>query len=248
MIGAIMIKNPLNKLILFAPSNYAIKATENPPQPSSRFIPTLFKDIRPEKKFDLPNANLTRYASTIKKCLPVTDAFTSGYMVSLPQDVEVKKIYKDQNIFWMQPRFNDEPFIMQDEQFRSEGTPIPYGHNEKVWRFHTSHLVTTPKGYSSLITHPFNRFDLPFTSLTGVIDTDKLKTKLIIQFYVRDDFEGVIPKGTPLAQILPFKRESWNNKVREPLDPIENYKNDYDLFSKLNRPYQTTFWSKKEYK
>jgi len=31
-----------------------------------------------------------------------------------------------------------------------------------------------PAGYSLLITHPFNRHDLPFVTLTGLVDADSL--------------------------------------------------------------------------
>ena len=27
---------------------------------------------------------------------------------------------------------------------------------------------------------------------------------------LKEEFTGIIPKGTPLAQIIPFKRESWS--------------------------------------
>jgi hypothetical protein len=68
-----------------------------------------------------------------------------------------------------------------------------------------------PAGYSLLITHPFNRHDLPFVTLTGLVDADSYIDNFInFPAYWRDTaFSGVLPKGTPVAQCVPVKRDSW---------------------------------------
>jgi hypothetical protein len=62
-----------------------------------------------------------------------------------------------------------------------------------------------------LITHPINRLDLPFETLTGMVDADRYRDNFI-NFPARwrdRDFNGVLPKGTPLAQCVPIKRDEW---------------------------------------
>src|SRR5258707_12120938 len=58
---------------------------------------------------------------------------------------------------------------------------------------------------SLLFTHPVNRSDLPFTALTGLVACDTFfDTPLHFPAYWHDaDFNGVLPKGTPVVQCLP---------------------------------------------
>ena len=87
--------------------------------------------------------------------------------------------------------------------------PRPAGHlnNHLIWLPQWG--WKTPRGYSTLVTHPFNRFDLPFTTTTAIIDSDKYWGAGNIPFFLKDGFEGIIPKGTPYVQIIPIKRKKW---------------------------------------
>ncbi len=78
-------------------------------------------------------------------------------------------------------------------------------------KFHNLWTIEAPEGYAVLFTHPFNRFDLPFTTLTGQVDCDRFSDAWIhFPAIWRDEaFEGVLAKGTPVAQCLPVRRESW---------------------------------------
>ena len=70
---------------------------------------------------------------------------------------------------------------------------------------------------------------------------------LAATFYIKNDFTGIIPKGTPLAQIFPFKRDDWKHEFAEPLTQKENQKLKFKLLSKIERSYQKQFWQKKSY-
>jgi hypothetical protein len=45
------------------------------------------------------------------------------------------------------------------------------------------------------------------------MDNDKIKLPGSMPFFLREGFSGVIPAGTPFAQIIPFKREDWTSEV-----------------------------------
>ena len=78
-------------------------------------------------------------------------------------------------------------------------------------KFHNLWTIEAPEGYALLFTHPVNRFDLPFTTLTGLVDSDRYHDNWI-HFPARwhdMNFSGVLPKGTPVAQCIPVKRETW---------------------------------------
>ena len=50
--------------------------------------------------------------------------------------------------------------------------------------------------------------------MPGIVDTDKYVAPVNFPFVINDPkFEGLISKGTPIAQIIPFKRNSWKMKI-----------------------------------
>jgi len=123
--------------------------------------------------------------------------------------------------------------------------PTPYGHNPTVFRWHIDWHIKTSNNSSILVTHPFHRYDLPFTTLSAIIDSDKHPNSLVIPFFIRENFHGFIEAGTPIAQILPFSRESWESdySIKEKENyGIEQIKKFYE------RGYKKLFWSKKNYK
>src|SRR5262249_784850 len=83
-----------------------------------------------------------------------------------------------------------------------------------VMKFNNFWTIEVPPGFSLLITHPINRHDLPFTTLTGLVDCDRYIDNFI-NFPARwsdPAFEGVLPRGTPFAQCIPVKGQSWSGR------------------------------------
>ena len=83
-------------------------------------------------------------------------------------------------------------------------------------KFKMDFLIKTPKGTSCYYLDPF-LFDNPyFTTWQGIIDTDKfnqITTNNHLIFYPKVDKSFIIPKGTPLVQIVPFVRYPWKSKI-----------------------------------
>jgi hypothetical protein len=120
--------------------------------------------------------------------------------------------------------------------------------NSNVLKWASPFTIVTPKGYSCLFTHPFNRHDLPFRTFTGVVDTDSFKLPVQFPFQMITEVKDIliIEKGTPVCQILPFKRETWSNKV-EVMDTTEHNKNHFNYVSTIVKSYKKNHWSKKVY-
>ena len=124
--------------------------------------------------------------------------------------------------------------------------PEGYYPIEFTWSEHWA--VDTPDGWSTLYTHPMNRYDLPFITLSGLVDTDRGKVNVdgSIPFYIKEGFSGVIPAGTPIYQMLPIKRQSWKSDVEE----YSEYRYFRDL-SRLKKyftgGYVKNIWHKKRY-
>ena len=84
-------------------------------------------------------------------------------------------------------------------------------YDEIPWKWTVPWSIETPKGFSLLFTHPLNRMELPFVTMSGIVDTDEYECPVNLPFLIREGFMGVIPKGTPIAQVIPIKREKWSS-------------------------------------
>jgi hypothetical protein len=203
----------MSKTIKFIPSskNDADLAFIEIPKPAKNFIPDWWKTqdyfLNTEDNFD----NLS-----FKACMPFLDTFVSGYMMYTSQDLLVKIENEKPFIYW---KVNPDAAV---ERNSLDNIPVPTGHNKThfAWKMHFGFEL--PKGYSLLITHPLNRFDLPFTTVSGIVD-ESVPWGGKFSFWLKDGFQGIIPKGTPIAQIIPFKRDSWKSEKADYL--IENAKN-----------------------
>ena len=85
--------------------------------------------------------------------------------------------------------------------------------------------------------------------MPGLIDTDGYPSDGHLSFIVEKDFKGVIKQGTPLIQVIPFKREDWK---MEAVDAEESElflkKHRMSLRSTFSNGYKNKFRSPKEFK
>lgn len=201
-----------------------------PPSPSATVIPDWYKEIPGVRENDL----------TIKKCVPVLDAFTSGYMFKTSVDV----FYDDKTTKFMHNGI--EEVVSHHAEFQIDGiqmtddlTPYPYKWSNKFF-------VQTPKGYSTLFIHPMNRFDLPFQTISAVVDTDDFPLSVQFPFFMKKGFSGTIPAGTPIIQAIPFKRDDWKIEFPNKEESYE-YKDFYKWFDPPMAKYKRFFWKRKRY-
>jgi hypothetical protein len=178
------------------------------PIPAVQGLPDWFKRL-PAKSF---NAIMGSETETVKKCPPFIDAMTYGFLIPLPIDLKVQNGEFSWD-FEMPEGFVSEyshsPIGFHDPS-QIAGTPF-HDEDRFIIKFNNFWTIETPPGYSLLCTHPINRTDLPFTTLTGLVDSDTFYDSPL-NFPARwhdTEFNGVLPKGTPVAQCLPVKRESW---------------------------------------
>ncbi len=179
------------------------------PIPAVRGLPDWFKTM-PQQVFN-PTTGVNDM--TIKKCPPVIDAMTCGYLMPLVTDLEVR----DGEFRWdfapgFISDFSRSPIGFHDSS-QVTGSPF-FREDQFVIKFNCFWNIEAPPGYSLLFTHPFNRVDLPFTTLTGLVDCDRFhRTSVNFPAHWHDvNFNGVLPKGTPVAQFVPVKREIWTER------------------------------------
>jgi|14BtaG_2_1085337.scaffolds.fasta_scaffold62881_1 hypothetical protein len=107
--------------------------------------------------------------------------------------------------------------------------------------------IKTPKGWSVQIKNPANNFENDIHILEGVVDTDEYGVPILFPFVWTGSERGefIIPKGTPIAQVIPFKREKVNliiSDVDEQSTEIIHSK----MRSRIKDRYKLEFWHKRK--
>ena len=235
----------MGKNIEFSPELEVYELLEVYPKPATAFIPEWYKKM-PQHSFpDIDDPIITKTGdanATAKMCVPVLDILTSGYIFSTPADVQVSN-HPDQHRLSWSTTFS---IVGMHPTGQIPGMPTLVGHEGVPYRWKGTYAIKTPPGYSVLVMHPVYRNDLPFTTLSAVVDTDRYSfSSISFPFFLKEGFEGIIPKGTPVAQIIPFKREGWGHTINKYNPNITNGVNI--LNSTITRSYKTRFWSKKKY-
>ncbi|MDE2148206.1 MAG: hypothetical protein KGJ24_16100 [Burkholderiales bacterium] len=183
------------------------------PVPARQALPEWLRRMPPRAD----SAVHGRSIRTVKQCPPFVDAMGHGFMILLPCDVQV-----DAGRFewdWPLP-----PLVLHDhprsplsfhvpEQIAgsplaSPASPAAGGPPVAI-KFNSFWTIELEPGWSLMATHPANRLDLPFRLLTGLVDADRFHA-VGINFpalWTDPGFSGLLPRGTPLAQCHPVRRE-----------------------------------------
>lgn len=219
------------------------------PKPALQFIPEAYKKMPGVIKQDV--------YSTVKKCIPFLDAFTSGYIIPFQTDIEYTYDEKIDQINFGIHRTIPGEFV--DYLNVTSHAPVQISKDlmspkrtiDSLFKFNNSWTVKTPPGYSCLFMTPFNH-PLPFELVTGIVDTDSYDLPVNFPFYwtadSRKDF--TLKVGTPWAMVFPFKREEWKMKINTISDSKMIKQRFYKLsfFSRIMDNYKRKAWHKKSFK
>ena len=223
------------------------------PVPATNLIPEWFKEMPQhmsgEKKDALFKFSNHATNTTVKACSPFLDGLSSGYIFTLPSDVEVRRTTDEHNLKFRY-RVNEE-IISNHDPIQHPGMPVPEGGQfSNVFKWSFPYRIITPKGYSMLFTHPLNRHDLPFRTFSGVVETDSYTLAVQFPFQFTKEFEKgdsyIIKKGTPVVQMVPIKRDSWQS-IRSKYDDRFVRNSLYQIGKTLYGGYKKLFWQKKHY-
>lgn len=212
------------------------------PKPAKKNLPDWYKNT-PSYQGDKKEISLKGVSSTIKKCTPVFDILNAGYIIPTWADLWVKK-ENGKNVI-----FSSSPSMEVDWHPNGQISLHPEkGANEVAFKFINPWSIRTPKGHSVLFTPPFHNPNPYFEVLSAIVDTDTYYTPTNFPFFLKDcDFEGVIPAGTPMVQVIPFKRQTWKMNFGTTKDEISAAKNFAELRTSFFQSYRNRFWNKKEF-
>src|SRR5713101_2590368 len=140
------------------------------PVPATLGLPDWFKAMPPQA-FNAVNSCI---GDTVKRCPPFIDAMTYGFLIPLICDLKVEngEFTWDNDL----PAGGEVNFVRSPIGFHdaSQVTATPLFEDDRfVIKFHNLWTIEAPDGYALLFTHPVNRFDLPFITLTGLVVCDR---------------------------------------------------------------------------
>ena len=224
---------------------------EYSPKPASKYVPDWYKDLESYIGGDKKPYGDARSTATIKRCMPVFDAINSGYIIPTPCDIWVKQVPLEEDPTKTQPYYEWTNFgvIQFHPVSQAPVHPNNSGHTVSYPKWINSWAVKTPPGYSVAFVQPWHR-DSVFTILPGIVDTDTYTAPVNFPFVLNEPtkFEGLIPAGTPMAQVIPFKRDSWEMKIGGQEEIINQNKVTSLLRTKFFDSYKTQYRQSKEYK
>lgn len=219
----------------------AIEFYPNIITPAKNHIPDWYKKIPRWKNNEIFEMG-KGFNITLKHCLPFLDSLTVGYVITLSNDLYVKNNNGDPFITW-----SETDFPPKERGEVASLNLIPFNHYPKEFTWQTGAAFSIPLGFSMLITHPLNRHDLPFTTLSGIVDGGLVLSPTgNIPFYIKKDFEGIISAGTPIVQLIPYKQNNWVSKKTKGLTK-KSYQHRDIINSLIYGWYKKTFWIRKKY-
>jgi hypothetical protein len=170
------------------------------PKPAKSHMPDWFKRLPAVDKGQLAPTNS---GLTVKRCMPFIDAMTTGWILPLAASVrlEIKDGGASVEAGW---EF-DRVMVSNHGAHQVAGNPKE---PRPPCKFHNYWSIRTPPGWSSLFVPPLNRGGQVFECVAGVVDTDTYAAHVHFPFFATGaDGIHVIEKGTPLVQVIPFRRQ-----------------------------------------
>ncbi len=171
------------------------------PVPAKSYLPDWFRKLPAvdETKLSTGDTGLT-----VKRCMPFLDAMSTGWLIPLAATVrlEITKDGRHVSAGWDFDRTMVSNHGMHQVKGHAWGDRPPM-------KFHNYWTITTPPGWSCLFINPLNRPNGLFEIVAGVVDTDTYASPIHFPFFATGpDGLHVIEKGSPIVQVIPFRRDS----------------------------------------
>jgi hypothetical protein len=176
--------------------------------------PVLAKGHLPDWLKRMPASAISEVAGTevrtLKHCPPFIEAVGAGFLMPLACDIRIR----NGTFAWESPlppldgSLDGRSPLGVHVPEQAVGSPLAQN-SRFILKFMNPWSIQSPPGVSVLFCHPFNRNDLPFRTITGIVDCDRYALGQVHfpALWVDPDFEGVLAAGTPIAQAVPFHRE-----------------------------------------
>ncbi len=182
---------------LCAPEDLGVIAA---PVPAREALPDWFRRLAPVDKNHL---STTDNALTVKRCMPFLDALMAGWILPLAATVRIDIRDNGQTVDtgWD----FDKTMVSNHHPYQVNGHPMQ---PRPPCKFHNHWTIRTPKGWSCLFIPPMNQPNGVVEIAAGIVDTDEYTSLIHFPFFATaPDGLYTLEKGTPLAQVIPFRRD-----------------------------------------
>ena len=176
------------------------------PSPARQALPDWLRAMPSEAPAPTLGGAVVR---TLKHCPPFLDALSLGIMIPLAADLHFEAGVVSWD--WDPPALPDTlisraPVGLHVPE-QASGAPYRLAVNS-ILKFMNFWTLEAPAGWSLLFTHPLNREDLPFRTLSGQVDCDLFRDGYVHfpALWLEEGFTGTLPAGTPIAQVIPLPR------------------------------------------
>jgi hypothetical protein len=177
-----------------------------PPVPAKDYLPSWFRKL---PAVDDAKLGVNDTGLTIKRCMPFLDAMQVGWIIPLAATVrlDIRNNGTEVNAGWD----IDRTMVSNHGAHQVRGNP--WG-DRPPCKFHNYWTIVTPPGWSCLFVNPINRPNPVFEVLAGVVDTDTYRAPVHFPFFATGkDGLHVIEKGSPMVQVIPFRRDATDLPV-----------------------------------
>jgi hypothetical protein len=254
------------------------------PKPAIKFLPEWFKGLQK----DIPKTDKSE-TGTIKRCIPVLDACSHGFILPLWADLHIRvshnfKLFDKEKNFISNVQGNKTPDLLGKDfegkivdEIQKDGLHIwckfPTGYDatgsesigKHTWeqvgdacdlkkfdlgrvllKLNSPWVIETKRGWSVQFKNPANNWKNDIHFIEGVVDTDEYHQPINFPFVWTgsDVGEWVIPKGEPILQIIPFKRQKIKLLIK-PYNLDKMHKTKSLLHSVFKDRYRRFFWHRR---
>jgi hypothetical protein len=175
------------------------------PMPARGVLPDWLRSM-PAKAYSEMHGREIR---TVKQCPPFVDAMAHGFVIPLPCDISVEEGIFSWDWRIPEPAAKGHPRAPLSFHVPEQLAGAPFADGHAALKFNSFWTIELEPGWSLLAVHPINRDDLPFRLITGLVDSDRFHDGGINfpAVWTDREFNGILPRGTPIAQCLIVPRE-----------------------------------------
>ena len=203
------------------------------PEPAYKNFPEWYKKIPPFCSQELRGPN-GGPMMTAKKCMPMIDAMSLGYVIPFMMDQYIKTDTRGFHIDHGPALHDFGPGLEFHElqQVRSkDNADGPFKHSRPI-KFINPWVVKTAPGWSTLFIQSINTMEDRFQLLGGLVDTDKYPKQVNFPGkWIKPLYDGYIRAGTPMMTAIPIKRDN----LTKDYTVRKMNKDEFDLINTLTK-------------
>lgn len=140
-----------------------------------------------------------------KKCMPLLDAMSMGFIIPLFADVNIRTNSTGSLI----EAGGGHAGTVIDFHTKNQLGPLSPTAPGPAIKFINKWAIKTAPGYSTLFIPPINVIEPRFTCLSGLVDTDKYPKEVNFPaIWHLKSYDDILLAGTPLVTCIPIKRST----------------------------------------